>query len=91
MALLNGVVLAVALAAIVVASGFGDDTRLLAVTAGIALLIVIVLSTLVGATVPLVLDRVGIDPALAMGPFITVSNDILGLTIFFLVATLLYL
>ena len=37
------------------------------------------------------LNRVGIDPALAMGPFITVSNDILGLTIFFVTATLLYL
>jgi magnesium transporter len=90
-ALINGVVLAVALAGIVVLSGFGDDTSRLALTAAFALLIVIVLSTLVGATVPLALNRVGIDPALAMGPFITVSNDILGLTVFFLVATLLYL
>ena len=90
-ALLNGAVLAVALAAIVVLSGFGDDTSQLALTAAVALLIVIVISTLVGATVPLVLDRVGIDPALAMGPFITVSNDILGLAVFFFVATVLYL
>ena len=90
-ALLNGVVLAVALAIIVVVSGFGADPARLALTSGLALLIVIVLSTLIGATVPLGLSRVGIDPALAMGPFITVSNDILGLTIFFAVATLLYL
>ena len=90
-ALINGVVLAVALAVIVIISGFGEDTQRLALTAGLALLVVIVLSTLVGATVPLVLSRVGIDPALAMGPFITVSNDILGLTIFFFVATVLYL
>ena len=90
-ALINGVVLAVALAGIVILSGFGDDTTRLALTAAFALMIVIVLSTLVGATVPLALNRIGIDPALAMGPFITVSNDILGLTVFFLVATLLYL
>ncbi|MEM0961127.1 MAG: magnesium transporter [Bacteroidota bacterium] len=90
-ALLNGAVLAVALGVIVVVSGFGDETQRLALTAAVALLVVIVLSTLVGATVPLALNRVGIDPALAMGPFITVSNDILGLTIFFLVATVLYL
>ncbi|MGB3545084.1 magnesium transporter [Rubrivirga sp.] len=90
-ALINGVVLAVALAIIVVVSGFGDDTVRLALTAALALMIVIVLSTLVGATVPLALNRVGIDPALAMGPFITVSNDILGLMIFFFVATVLYL
>ena len=90
-ALINGAVLAVALAIIVMVSGFGDNTRRLALTAAIALQIVIVLSTLIGATVPLVLNRVGIDPALAMGPFITVSNDILGLAIFFATATLLYL
>ncbi|OZC04576.1 magnesium transporter [Rubricoccus marinus] len=90
-ALINGLVLSVALALIVVASGFGDDTSRLALTAGLALMVVIVLSTLVGATVPLALSRIGIDPALAMGPFITVSNDILGLTIFFAVATVLYL
>jgi len=90
-ALINGVVLAVALGVIVVVSGFGDDTQRLALTAGLALLFVIVLSTLVGATVPLALSRVGIDPALAMGPFITVSNDILGLLVFFFVATVLYL
>ena len=90
-ALINGTVLAVALAGIVVLSGFGDDTLRLALTAALALMVVIVLSTLVGATVPLVLNRVGIDPALAMGPFITVSNDILGLTIFFATASVLYL
>ena len=90
-ALINGAVLAVALGVIVIVSGFGDNTDRLALTAALALLIVIVLSTLIGATVPLVLNRVGIDPALAMGPFITVSNDILGLTIFFATATLLYL
>ena len=90
-ALLNGAVLSVALAGIVLAAGFGEDTQRLALVAGLALLVVIVLSTLVGATVPLLLNRIGIDPALAMGPFITVSNDILGLTIFFAVATVLYL
>ena len=90
-ALVNGAVLSLALALIVVLSGFGEDTARLALTAALALMIVIVLSTLVGATVPLVLARVGVDPALAMGPFITVSNDILGLTVFFIVASLLYL
>ncbi len=90
-ALINGAILAVALGIIVVVSGFGDDTQRLAITAGIALLIVIVLATIIGATVPLALSRFKIDPALAMGPFIMVSNDILGLTVFFVVATLLYL
>jgi magnesium transporter len=95
-ALLNGAVLAVALGAIVVGMAYtgvlGDaDALHLAATAGLSLLVVIVIATVLGATVPLLLHRVGIDPALAMGPFITVSNDILGLTVFFLIASLLYL
>ena len=90
-ALINGAILAVALGVIVVVSGFGENTQRLAVTAGIALMIVIVFATIIGATVPLVLSRFRIDPALAMGPFIMVSNDILGLLVFFVVATLLYL
>ncbi|MDX1439004.1 MAG: magnesium transporter [Rubricoccaceae bacterium] len=90
-ALINGAVLAIVLGLIVMLSGFGDDTQRLATTAGIALMIVIVLATIIGAAVPLVLSRMKIDPALAMGPFIMVSNDILGLLVFFVVATVLYL
>jgi len=52
---------------------------------------VILLATCIGTTIPLLLDRFDIDPALATGPFITTSNDIIGLIIFFVLATLLYL
>ncbi len=95
-ALVNGVALAVALGVIVVVmgslGGLGEiDTPQLALTSGLSLLIVIVLATVLGATIPLLLDRVGIDPALATGPFITTSNDIIGLAVFFTVASLLYL
>ncbi len=90
-ALINGAILATVLSLIVLLTGMGDDTLRLASTAGIALLIVIVLATLIGATIPIVLVRFRVDPALAMGPFIMVSNDILGLIVFFVVATLLYL
>ncbi len=95
-ALLNGVALAIALALIVLVmgavGGLGDaDTTRLALTSAVSLLIVIVLATVLGATIPLLLDRVGIDPALATGPFITTSNDIIGLAVFFGVASVLYL
>jgi len=63
----------------------------LAFTAGLSLLLVIILATCIGTTVPLLLHRFGIDPAIATGPFITTSNDIIGLAIFFAIATLLYL
>lgn len=44
---------------------------------------VVVLASLVGTVTPLVLDKVGFNPALASGPFITTLNDILGLGIYF--------
>jgi len=67
------------------------DTMRLAYTAGLALLIVIVIATTIGATTPLLLDKMGIDPAIATGPFITTSNDILGILVFFLLAEWLYI
>lgn len=95
-ALVNGVALALVLGGVVVAmgslGGLGEiNTARLALTSGLSLLIVIVIATVLGAAIPLLLDRLGIDPALATGPFITTSNDIIGLAVFFTVASLLYL
>jgi magnesium transporter len=64
---------------------------LLALTASLSMVVVIVVATSIGAAVPLVLHRAGIDPALATGPFITTTNDILGILVFFVLATLIYL
>ncbi|MBL6681135.1 MAG: magnesium transporter, partial [Flavobacteriaceae bacterium] len=36
--------------------------------------------------VPIILDRFGIDPAIATGPFITTGNDIIGIILFFYIA-----
>jgi magnesium transporter len=53
-----------------------------------SLLIVIAVAAFIGAAVPLVLERWRIDPAIATGPFITVSNDIIGLAIYLSLASL---
>ena len=102
-ALVNGVALALAIAGFVfivfvglaqVFPGTIPEVALpakLALTAGLSLFVVILLATCIGTTIPLLLDRFDIDPALATGPFITTSNDIIGLIIFFVLATLLYL
>jgi magnesium transporter len=50
---------------------------------------VIVVAALVGTFVPIVLDKRGIDPAIATGPFITTSNDIFGIFLFFYIAKLI--
>jgi magnesium transporter len=95
-ALLNGAVLGLGLGVVVFALkalGFvGDaDTPKLALTVGLTLLTVVVVATTNGALVPILLRRVGIDPATSMGPFVTTLNDILGLTIYFLIASAIYL
>ncbi|MFA6261545.1 MAG: magnesium transporter [Bacteroidia bacterium] len=66
------------------------DSSGLSVTVCLALISVIIFASLLGTFIPLVLDRFKIDPALATGPFITTTNDILGLVIYFTVGHLLY-
>ena len=51
-----------------------------AVTA--SLFLVVMFASLFGTIVPLVLERMKIDPAIATGPFVTVTNDIVGITIY---------
>jgi len=55
-------------------------------TVSLALLSVIIMASLIGTFIPIILDKYGIDPALATGPFITTSNDIMGIIIFFTIA-----
>lgn len=55
----------------------------------VALFSVVVLSSVMGTITPLVLDKMKINPALASGPFITTTNDLLGIGIYFGVAYLL--
>ncbi len=63
-----------------------NEPRNALVIAG-ALASVIVQASVIGASVPLVLRRMGVDPAIATGPFITTSNDILGLGVYLLLVS----
>lgn len=68
---------------------FSDSVNL-SLTVSIALLTVIIFAAVFGTFVPLVLNKYKIDPALATGPFITTTNDILGALIYFTVGKILY-
>jgi magnesium transporter len=90
--LLNGALMGSLLGIVVLALPMSEPNLFgLATTAALSMQVVIILATAVGTTVPLLLDRMGLDPAMAMGPFITTSNDVLSLTIYFLLATAIYL
>ena len=62
----------------------------LALTIGVSLVAVFTYAGLFGTFVPLILNKYKIDPALATGPFITTTNDIIGLLIYFLIGMTLY-
>jgi magnesium transporter len=86
LSLLNGVILAVIL---FVGSHLLDVKMVIGVIVTTALVSVIIIASLIGTFVPLLLDKFGIDPALATGPFITTSNDICGILIYFSIARII--
>ncbi len=86
-AILNGLVIALFV--------FGFNMLLfnnfvLSAVVSVALFSVVLLASIMGTITPLILDRFGINPALAAGPFITTTNDLLGLLVYFSVARLVY-
>ncbi|MEE2718086.1 MAG: magnesium transporter [SAR324 cluster bacterium] len=76
---LNGAVCA---ALLVLMTLYLTDDGPMAVTTGLALIVVVCFAAMVGSSVPILLKRLNIDPALATGPFITTTNDILGIAIY---------
>jgi magnesium transporter len=84
-ALINGAILGSILFVAVYVWQRDVDLALLLVS---SLLMVIIVAAFIGASVPLLLEKWKIDPAIATGPFITVSNDIIGLAIYLSLATI---
>ncbi len=86
-AIVNGVILSLMVFGVVIL--FMRDQSL-AATVSIALFSVVLLASFMGTITPLLLHRFGVNPALASGPFITTTNDLLGLAVYFSVAHLLF-
>ncbi len=86
LAALNGTILALFLFLFVWVMK-GEFYTALAIS--VSLIAVIIVAGLIGTFVPLFLDKRGIDPAIATGPFITTSNDIFGILIYFWIARMI--
>ena len=86
-AIINGIVLSIIVFGIVI---FWKSNIQIAGTVSIALFCVVLLASFMGTITPLLLDKYGVNPALASGPFITTANDLLGLGVYFTVANALY-
>jgi len=86
-AFLNGFILA---GLLFLYNFFISNNLALTLTVSSSLFVVIIFAAIFGTMIPLLLNRLKIDPALATGPFITTMNDIMGLFIYFLMGRLLY-
>jgi magnesium transporter len=86
LAALNGIILAIFLFLFIWAFK-GELNTALAIS--VSLVAVIIVAGLIGTFVPLFLNKRGIDPAIATGPFITTSNDILGILLYFWIAKMI--
>ena len=86
-AIINGLVLSL------LVFGFNmliGNTQTLAIVVSVSLFCVVILASFLGTTTPLLLDKIGINPALASGPFITTANDLVGLAVYFMLGNFLY-
>ena len=86
LSLINGL----ALSALLILFGILINQELiLSLTIAGAMMSVIIVAALIGTFVPIILDKNGIDPAIATGPFITTCNDIFGIYLFFYIAKII--
>jgi len=82
-ALLNGIVLGIIVFFFNILLG---ESMRLGLIVSIALFAVVLLASIMGTLTPLILDKFGINPALASAPFITTANDLVGLAVYFGIA-----
>ena len=83
LSLINGFALAVIL--IIFGLLINQDIKISLTIAG-CMMGVIIIAALIGTFIPIFLNKKGIDPAIATGPFITTCNDIFGIFLFFYIA-----
>ena len=85
LSLINGFALAIV---IIIFGLISQQEFNVSLTIAGSMMLVIVVAALVGTFIPIILDKKGIDPAIATGPFITTANDIFGIFLFFYIAKL---
>ena len=66
---------------------FVESPASLGIIVGLSICSSMLIASCVGTVVPLILQKIDVDPAIATGPFVTTSIDILGVTLYFLIAS----
>jgi magnesium transporter len=68
--------------------GFWKNNFILGFVIGIAMLCAITVANLAGSFIPILMEKIGFDPAVASGPFITTLSDLTSVLIYFNIASL---
>jgi magnesium transporter len=68
---------------------YGEHYAMIALTVAVALVGVVLYGSLVGAMLPIVLRRIGLDPAVSSAPFVATLVDVSGIIIYFTIAALM--
>ena len=63
----------------------------LSFTVAVGIILTMTVAALAGAAIPLILHRINLDPAIATGPFVTTSVDIMGVSVYLLIASIFIL
>ena len=84
--IINGVILSLILIIFGMAINQSID---MSIAISSSMILVIIVAALIGTSVPIILDKFGIDPAIATGPFITTGNDVVGILLFFYIAKII--
>ena len=84
--LLNGIILSLI---IIVFGLLINQSFDMSITISVSMILVIIVAALIGTSVPIILEKFGIDPAIATGPFITTGNDVVGILLFFYIAKII--
>lgn len=63
----------------------------LGIATGLGILCSMVIASVMGSSMPLLFNRLRIDPAVASGPFVTTTIDVVGVTAYFVIATVIIL
>ncbi len=87
-ALLNSIVCTIVL--FIVTQLFFHIGYRFSILLSLTLFVIMVNATMIGAIVPVILKKINIDPAIATGPFVATTNDIIGLLIYFSLLTTFY-
>ena len=82
-----GLLMGIACGIILTVVGWAWHQAFLGMVVGASLIIAFLVSTSMATIMPIVLKRMGVDPAVAAGPFVTTANDITGITIYLSLAT----